>query len=173
MGAENSKPVVRENLQEVEYNEKVMDRFATLSVQDLQSSSADITVSSLEKFGKLFQEDSKNLLSKNALVNNDPTSVFLNSAAVTRHDRHLFNVKLDLEGSATNQKSSGRCWLFAGTNIMRLAVISKYKLPDDFELSQSYLFFYDKLEKANWFLENMIDLAHKDIDDRVVQYLLT
>jgi bleomycin hydrolase len=60
----------------------------------------------------------------------------------------------------------------SGTNVMRLAAINKLKLRDDFELSQSYLFFYDKFEKANWFLENMIDLAEKDIDDRVVQYLL-
>lgn len=83
---------------------------------------------------------------------------------------------------------------FLGTNVLRLAVIRKYKLNDDFELSQNFLFFYgkcyanvtkrdtknvccglltDKLEKANWFLENMIDLADEDINDRVVQYLLT
>ncbi|CAO3638384.1 unnamed protein product [Cunninghamella echinulata] len=108
----------------------------------------------------------------NAIMANDPTEVLVNPASAKKDD-HVFSVKLDVEGAITNQKQSGRCWLFAGTNVLRLAMINKYKLKDDFELSQSYLFFYDKLEKANWFLENMIDLAHEDINDRVVQYLFT
>ncbi|RUS14314.1 hypothetical protein BC937DRAFT_94016 [Endogone sp. FLAS-F59071] len=58
------------------------------------------------------------------------------------------------------------------TNVLRLKVINKYKL-EEFELSQSYLFFWDKLEKANFFLEKMIDLADRDVDDRDVQYLLS
>lgn len=52
----------------------------------------------------------------------------------------------------TNQRSSGRCWLFASTNVFRVNLIKKYKIGN-FELSQSYLFFWDKLEKANFFLE--------------------
>ncbi|ORX62181.1 peptidase C1B, bleomycin hydrolase [Hesseltinella vesiculosa] len=99
-------------------------------------------------------------------------NVLINPAAV-RKDKHVFNCKLDIEGLATNQKQSGRCWIFAGTNVLRLNVINKYQLKEDFELSQSFLFFYDKLEKANWFLENMIDLADREVSDRVVQFLLT
>ena len=133
---------------------------------------ASLSSESLAKYSKKFYQEPKNLLARNAVLSTDPTGVLLNPLSA-KEDKHIFNVKLDTEGSATNQKSSGRCWLFAGTNVMRLAVINKYKLKDDFELSQSYLFFYDKLEKANWFLENMIDLAHKDVNDRVVQYLLT
>ncbi|ORY97362.1 peptidase C1B, bleomycin hydrolase [Syncephalastrum racemosum] len=101
----------------------------------------------------------------------DPTHVMVDRQAAIKNT-HVFNVKVDVEGKATNQRSSGRCWLFAGTNVLRRAIIKQYKLDESFELSQSYLFFYDKLEKANWFLENMIDLADRDIDDRVVQYLL-
>ncbi|GAA5795007.1 peptidase C1B, bleomycin hydrolase [Helicostylum pulchrum] len=133
---------------------------------------ATLSADSLEKYSKKFSQDPKNALARNAVFGSDPTSVLLNPKEALK-DQHVFNVKLNLEGSATNQRSSGRCWIFAGTNVMRLAVINKYKLNDDFELSQSYLFFYDKLEKANWFLENMIDLAQRDIDDRIVQYLLT
>jgi bleomycin hydrolase len=133
---------------------------------------ATLSSDTLAKYSKKFSEDPKNLLARNAVHGSDPTAVLLNPKSALK-DKHVFNVKLNLEGSATNQKSSGRCWLFAGTNVMRLAVIQKYKLDDNFELSQSYLFFYDKLEKANWFLENMIDLAQEDINDRVVQYLLT
>ncbi|KAI8640895.1 peptidase C1B, bleomycin hydrolase [Parasitella parasitica] len=150
-------------------------QYAQLKLDEAEASrysTATISSDALARFSKRFYEDDKNLLARNAIVGTDPTQVMLNPKAALQ-DKHVFNVKLDLEGSATNQKSSGRCWLFAGTNIMRLSVIQKYKLADDFELSQSYLFFYDKLEKANWFLENMIDLAKEDIDDRVVQYLLT
>ena len=84
----------------------------------------------------------------------------------------MFNVKVPLEGGPiTNQRSSGRCWLFASTNVLRVPLMKRYNL-DDFELSQSYLFYYDKLEKANWFLEQMVDTAGEDLSGRLVQQLL-
>ncbi|KAI8984612.1 peptidase C1B, bleomycin hydrolase [Mycotypha africana] len=155
------------------YNDNTLpNEFAKLDLNEYHGAgSASLDTDLLAKYSRRFHENSKNLLAMSALIGNDPTRVLVNRKAALE-DKHVFNVKLDLEGSATNQKSSGRCWLFAGCNVMRLAVIEKYKLSDDFELSQSYLFFYDKLEKANWFLENMIDLAQEDINDRVVQYLL-
>lgn len=67
-------------------------------------------------------------------------------------DTHLFSDKVEMGTPVTNQRSSGRCWLFAATNVFRVGLIKKYKLPS-FEFSQSYLFFWDKLEKANFFLE--------------------
>ncbi|KAI8079622.1 peptidase C1B, bleomycin hydrolase [Gilbertella persicaria] len=134
--------------------------------------SSNLTSKALDKFSEEFWQDKKNQLAMQAMMANDPAQILVTPQS-NIENRHVFNVKLDLEGSATNQKSSGRCWIFAGTNVLRLAVIRKYKLDDSFELSQNYLFFYDKLEKANWFLENMIDLACEDIHDRVVQYLLT
>jgi bleomycin hydrolase len=66
----------------------------------------------------------------------------------------------------TNQKSSGRCWLFAATNIIREKMAKELDL-ENFELSQSYLAFWDKLEKCNWYYENIIDTAALDTDDRV------
>ncbi|KAI8384177.1 peptidase C1B, bleomycin hydrolase [Blakeslea trispora] len=178
MGAQSSK----EQEQQDYHNEKALPLEGTEDLEEqllnlelchrLPDVPATLSGSTLAKYSKVFAEDTKNLLAKSALMGNDPAQVLLNPKTV-QQSKHIFNVKLNLEGSATNQKSSGRCWLFAGCNVMRLAVIQKYKLSDDFELSQSYLFFYDKLEKANWFLENMIDLAKEDIDDRVVQYLLT
>lgn len=89
---------------------------------------------------------------------------------------------------------SGRCWLFATTNCARLAFAKKHNVAE-FQFSQSYLFFWDKLEKgeclcfvvskqdsvpdirffpaslANFYLENMIDLVEEDLDSRIVQYL--
>jgi bleomycin hydrolase len=186
MGAQSSKEQEQQDYKDYEkhndsYSTSSMsmlsNQYAHLNLVDESSIDASLytaTLSSdtLAKYSKNFYKDDKNLLARNAIVGTDPTQVMLNPKAA-QQDKHVFNVKLDLEGSATNQKSSGRCWIFAGTNVMRLSVIQKYKLGDDFELSQSYLFFYDKLEKANWFLENMIDLAKEDINDRVVQYLLT
>lgn len=84
----------------------------------------------------------------------------------------MFNVKIPFEGApVTNQHSSGRCWLFASTNVFRVALMQKYNL-ESFELSQAYLFFWDKLEKANYFLENVIDLADEDLEGRLMQRVL-
>ena len=70
----------------------------------------------------------------------------------------------------TDQKSSGRCWLFTGLNVMRASMIKKYNLGE-FQFSQSYNFFYDQLEKCNLFLQAMIDNANKPMDDHLVDWL--
>ncbi|KAI8993284.1 peptidase C1B, bleomycin hydrolase [Pilobolus umbonatus] len=185
MGAEVSKESVsavdekrmmikNEQSKEASVAERYLGSFDSLNLEEnkIRARYTDITPKTLEKFSKQFWQDKKNELAMNALMANDPVDVIVNRANALKN-LHVFNVKLELEGGVTNQKQSGRCWIFAGTNVLRLSLIRKYKLNDDFELSQSYLFFYDKLEKANWFLENMIDLADEDINDRVVQYLLT
>ena len=88
-------------------------------------------------------------------------------------DPHVFNVKIPFEGAPiTDQHSTGRCWLFASTNVFRVALMQKYKL-ESFQLSQAYLFFWDKLEKANWFLEQVLDTAaDEELDSRLVQTLV-
>ncbi len=70
----------------------------------------------------------------------------------------------------TNQKSSGRCWLFTGLNILRESAIKRYDLGT-FRFSQNYCFFYDQLEKANLFLQAVIDTRNKPFDDRTVDWL--
>lgn len=72
----------------------------------------------------------------------------------------------------TNQKSSGRCWIFSALNVLREVTAKKCNL-DKFELSQNYTAFWDKFEKANFLLESMIDLADRPADDRVVCHLLS
>ncbi|PKK98606.1 MAG: hypothetical protein CVV57_06645 [Tenericutes bacterium HGW-Tenericutes-2] len=71
----------------------------------------------------------------------------------------------------TYQKQSGRCWIFAGLNLLREIIASKYDLKD-FELSQNYTAFYDKLEKINYFIEIMDDFLEVDQDDRTLQHIL-
>ncbi|KAL2757734.1 hypothetical protein ACRALDRAFT_2040107 [Sodiomyces alcalophilus JCM 7366] len=119
-----------------------------------------------------FLQDPRNRLALKALTANNPRSL-LTSAATTRADHHIFNIRIPVEGGpVTHQRSSGRCWLFAATNVFRVSLMNRYNLAS-FEFSQSYLFFWDKLEKANWFLEQIIDTAHgHDLDSRLVQHLL-
>lgn len=104
-----------------------------------------------------------NTASINAISNNDIEDLSLNRQRLLKHDK-LFSHKLKLTG-VTNQKSSGRCWLFAGANVLSPKVMQTLDL-DDFEFSQPYLTFYDKLEKANFFLERIIEMRDKPIDDR-------
>jgi bleomycin hydrolase len=85
---------------------------------------------------------------------------------------NVFSHVIDPEGAPiTNQKASGRCWLFATTNMLRRSVAEKLELKE-FQLSQSYLFFYDKLEKCNYFLDKIIDTYQEEVGSRLVQTLL-
>ena len=84
---------------------------------------------------------------------------------------HIFSTELE-SMHITNQKKSGRCWIFAGMNVMRYALTRKYHIREpEFELSQSYMMFWDKLEKANFFLESALDTAGEKKDSRVVMWL--
>ncbi|MCK5454833.1 MAG: aminopeptidase [Calditrichia bacterium] len=132
-------------------------------------SARDIDSRSLEKLRTSFKMDATDKALQNAISNNDINNLVLNREMVNQHNE-LFNVKIDAKG-ITNQKSTGRCWMFAGLNILRPAMLKKYNLSD-FEFSQSYLFFWDKLEKFNYFLEAIIETRDKPIDDRELQALL-
>lgn len=72
----------------------------------------------------------------------------------------------------TDQKSSGRCWLFTGLNVLRAAAISSHKLGD-FQFSQNYCFFYDQIEKANLFLQAVIDTRDMPFESREVDWLFS
>ncbi|KAL2198553.1 peptidase C1B, bleomycin hydrolase [Corynascus similis CBS 632.67] len=130
-----------------------------------------VPVSRAAEWQDALLKDPKNRLAINALSSASPKTV-LATPAVKIADQHVFNVKIPFEGGPiTNQRQSGRCWLFASTNIFRIALMQKYGL-ESFELSQAYLFFWDKLEKSNWFLEQIISTADMDLDSRLVQTLL-
>jgi len=114
----------------------------------------------------------KHRLALTALSSADPKTVLTNRSTLI-HDQHVFNVAIPFDGAAqiTNQRSSGRCWIFAATNVFRVAVMKKHNL-EKFELSQAYFFFWDKLEKANYFLEQILDTSGEEVDGRLVQSLL-
>lgn len=89
---------------------------------------------------------------------------------IVKDDEHVFSLQLD-DWTATNQKSSGRCWMFAALNLFRMGAMKKLKCKN-FEFSQNYTLFWDKLEKANYFLEAIIATADRNVDDRTVKTLL-
>lgn len=83
----------------------------------------------------------------------------------------VFSIDLDT-GKVANQKQSGRCWMFAALNTMRHDLKNQFKVAPDFELSQNYTFFWDKLEKSNYFYENVLATVQLPTSDRKVAWLM-
>ena len=106
---------------------------------------------------------------KNALASNSIAALAVNSENLSMIDTH-FSHQVKTKG-ITDQKSSGRCWLFTGLNMLRAKMITKYDLPE-FEFSQNYNSFYDLLEKSNLFLQAIIDTRNLPMDDRKVDWLM-
>ncbi|KAL8292863.1 hypothetical protein RQP46_000557 [Phenoliferia psychrophenolica] len=146
-----------------------VELLASLSLRAAPTSG--VTLDQIAGFQRAFESDPKAKLAATVLHKGDFLAALTNRATAIS-DQQVFNVKLSSEGApVTNQKSSGRCWLFATTNVIRIAMARKYNL-EGFELSQSYLFFYDSLSKANYFLESMLSLVDEDLDSRLVNFLM-
>lgn len=131
--------------------------------------SKGITLEVLNKFKKDFKKD-KVAQAMRLAASKTPLSqiVYVPESKVGNY--HQFSIDIKTM-RATNQKSSGRCWIFAATNLLREIVAKKENLVD-FELSQNYIAFYDKLEKINYALESIIDLANRDSDDRTFKHIV-
>lgn len=182
MGTTTSKQIEVHSGEEA-FNEKVQasDELPAL-VNGLSLHSCDtsdsITVKNLSAWEHELLEDPKNRLVQNALAKNAITDIVATSGSkLSLKNRYFFNVEVNTIGSPSflnNQKSSGRCWIFATCNVLRAHVIKNFNLdPEKFQLSQSYLFFYDKLEKANFFLENILDTTEQELDSRLLQFLFS
>jgi len=115
----------------------------------------------------VLDDDTRALM--NAISSNDIRKLAVSRENLGRVNEY-FSDKVEVRG-ITNQKSSGRCWLFTGLNVLRPKVIEKYNMKE-FEFSQTYGFFWDQLEKSNLFLEGIIETASLDINDRKVEWLL-
>jgi bleomycin hydrolase len=107
----------------------------------------------------------------NVLSNNSLKSLSVDRNVYQRY-QHFYDVTTKPEVKVTDQKSSGRCWLFAALNVLRREMISKYNI-DNFEFSQSYLFFWDKLERLNYGMEAIIESKDLPTDSREVTHLLS
>ena len=129
----------------------------------------NITFEQLAAYEKAFDADRANQVAMRAVTTNGVVKAATNQE-VYRRDRHQYSISLE-QGNITNQKQSGRCWMFAALNTMRFAIMKKLDL-DTFELSQNYTLFYDKLEKANYFLESILDTLEEPTSGRVIAHLL-
>ena len=107
---------------------------------------------------------------RNALAGNSINILATNAENASMIDTH-FSDRVKTKG-ITDQKSSGRCWLFTGLNVLRAAMIEKYDLGS-FSFSQNYVFFYDQLEKSNLFLQGVIDTKDLPFEDRQVDWLFS
>jgi bleomycin hydrolase len=123
----------------------------------------------LERLRKEFSANPTYRLAQNAVTRVTIDDVAINREIVSGID-HSMSTTLD-DWKVTNQERSGRCWLFAGLNLLRAGVMRTTGLKD-FEFSQNYAMFWDKLERANYFLEAIIETADRDADDRTVAFLL-
>ena len=129
-----------------------------------------ITPQQLIKFEQQFDANPTNAVAMNAAVQNGIVKSAISYEAF-RRERHEFSINIK-QGEITNQKASGRCWMFAALNVMRFEVMQKLNL-ETFEFSQSYPLFFDKLEKSNYFLENILDTLDEPTAGRLVSFLLT
>jgi bleomycin hydrolase len=106
---------------------------------------------------------------KNAIIANGiETVAFNNTTRIGLQNNFSHEIK---SGKITSQEKSGRCWMFAGLNIFRSKITKSLNI-DDFEFSQNYPMFYDKLEKANYFLESILRTLDEDVYSRIIMWLL-
>jgi bleomycin hydrolase len=135
----------------------------------MTSINREVVDDDVNKYRASFAADVHAKVVQNALTANCLVDLTANRQLAQETDSS-FSVKLD-KWSVTNQKSSGRCWLFAFLNVFRVGAMKKLNLKE-FEFSQAYIHFWDKFERANQLLESIIETAGRDVDDRTVAYLL-
>ena len=140
---------------------------ALFSVQ-AQDGKGGINSSMLEQIKQSYQGTASDKALRNAISNNDIRKLALNQENMQGMDTH-FSIRVNTKG-ITDQKSSGRCWLFTGLNVMRAKTLAKYDFPS-FEFSQIYPFFWDQLEKSNLFLQGVIDTGKNPMNDKTVEWL--
>jgi len=128
-----------------------------------------LTVDDLTALRTDFAADPSYRIAQNAVTKVAVQDIALDRAIVTGTD-HSMSHHLD-DWKVTNQKKSGRCWLFAGLNLVRPGAMSAMNVKD-FEFSQNHIMFWDKLERANYFLNAMIETLDREVDDRTVAHLL-
>ena len=141
---------------------------AALSVAAAVLAQGGITDEMMSQIRQGWQGTPEELALRNAVSANDINKLAVRQGVEAGYDFY-FSDEVPSKG-ITDQQSSGRCWLFSGMNVLRAKMIEKYNLGP-FQFSQSYIFFYDQLEKANLFLQGIIDTRDLPMDDRKVEWL--
>ena len=129
-----------------------------------------ISLDSLDSLRKSYLEEKSNTVLRHALSRNSVDSV---ASSLDEASNLITDYEVDVKTlKICDQKQSGRCWIFAGCNILREQIAKKLNITDMFEISQNYVAYFDKLEKCNYFLESVIDLIDKDPDDRYFKFIV-
>ena len=144
--------------------------FFASAQQPAASHDGGISAKMLAQISEAYEDNPYDKAISNALAGTSIAKLAINADNAAMIDTH-FSDRVKTKG-ITDQKSSGRCWLFTGLNVLRAKMIDKYDLPG-MEFSQSYLFFYDQLEKANLFLQGVIDTRDLPFEDRKVDWLFS
>ena len=131
---------------------------------------SELTRKDLEQYQTNYRKQPRRAVIARAIQENGINNVARDPKAAVRLN-HVFSVDLKT-GKVANQKRSGRCWMFALLNILKQRVAKKIHVKD-FQLSQNYLFFWDKIERANIFYERMIATAGRPTKDRTVDFYLS
>jgi bleomycin hydrolase len=142
--------------------------FLSLNNLQAQDSRGAITSEILQQIRTTYKETPDNNAVTNAVTHNEIKKLAINRENEGKVN-HLISNKIETK-AVTNQKKSGRCWLYTGLNTLRPLVTRKYNM-DLFEFSQTYNFFWDQFEKANLYLEAIIATAHLPVDNRKVVWL--
>lgn len=152
-------------------NKRILSVFvfsAALFSMQAQNEKGGISEAMLSQIKQSYQGTASDKALRNAIGNNDIRELALNQENLKGLDTH-FSVRVNSKG-ITNQMSSGRCWLFTGLNVMRAKTLAKYDFQS-FEFSENYPFFWDQLEKANLFLQGVIDTGKSPLNDKTVEWL--
>ena len=139
-----------------------------MSVAAAAMAQGGITDEMMDRIRQGWQGTPEELALQNAISANDINKLSVKQGIEATYD-YYFSDEVKSKG-ISDQQSSGRCWLFSGMNVLRAKMIEKYNLGP-FEFSQNYIFFYDQLEKANLFLQGIIDTRDLPMDDRKVEWL--
>jgi bleomycin hydrolase len=140
-----------------------------VTAPDSKVKGGEVALDQIAQFQKAFEADPRNRQSMNAVCTTTVTKVALNRRKVVNNDM-TFSVHLP-ENKITSQNGSGRCWMFAALNTLRVVAIKNMNLGDDFELSQNHTMFWDKFEKANYFLESVLQTLDERTDGRLIAHL--
>ena len=127
-----------------------------------------ISADMLRQISAAYEGNAADKALRNALNSTPINTLAVSADKIAMIDTHFSNEVKTL--GRTDQKSSGRCWLFTGLNVLRARMNAKHDLGA-FTFSQNYLFFYDQLEKANLFLQGVIDTRNLPMEDRTVDWL--
>lgn len=126
----------------------------------------------LKQFKKKYHSDKRNKDVQSA-ISNLPVSYVAENRDVLKNTNYVYSNVMPKNPTVANQASSGRCWLFSTLNLIRQSMMNSMTLPQTFELSEAFSFFYDKLERVNFILDDVIEMGTIDVNDPLFLFMLS